>query len=151
MTGALLMNLRTPLRAIATLLLLSNASRAMVPGADHPAAEVASYDASARSPAAPAATDHLCLSPGYNAVMVFLDHEGDSFVWLDASDLLTGGAMDLAIDPELLEALQTPTAWDHFAIPLQENVLAASQIDATGSTGQALLSDPFAVIGFEDR
>jgi hypothetical protein len=145
------MKLRTPLRTLATLLLLSNASRAMVPEADHPGTEVTSYDASVRSAAAltPAPTD-LGLRPGSNAVIVFLDHEGDSFVWLDARDLLTGGAMDLAIDPELLEALQTPTAWDHFAIPLQENVLDASQIDATGSAGQAF-SNPFALVGYEDR
>jgi hypothetical protein len=145
------MKLRTPLRAVATLLLLSNASRAMVPEADHPGVEVTSYDASVRSAAAPnPAPMDLGLRPGSNAVIVLLDHEGDSFVWLDASDLLTGGAMDLAIDPELLEALQTSTAWEHFAIPLQENVLDASQIEATGSTGQAF-SNPVAIVGYEDR
>ena len=145
------MKLRTPLRAVATLLLLSNPSRAMVPEAGHPGVEVTSHDASVRSAAAPTpAPKDLGLPPGSNAVIVFLDHEGDSFVWLDASDLLTGGALDLTIDPELLEALQAPAAWDHFAIPLQVNALAASQIDATGSAGQAF-SNPFAVVGYEDR
>jgi hypothetical protein len=145
------MKLRTPLRAVATLLLLSNASRGMVPGADHPSPEVASYDASARPAAAPTpVAPDLGLRPGSNAVLVFLDHEGDSFVWLDASDLVAGGATELALDPELLEALQAPTAWDHFAIPLQENALTTSQIDVTGSTGQAP-SNPFVIDGYEDR
>ena len=145
------MKLRTPLRAFATLLLLSDVSRAMVPGADHPSPDLTSYDAPASSgaPSSPVAPD-LAFVPGSAAVMVFLDHEGDSFVWLDTSDLVAGGATDLALDPELLDALQGPMAWDHFEIPFQENVLAASAIDVTGSTGQAL-SNPFAIDGYEDR
>jgi hypothetical protein len=141
------MMLRTSLRAVATILMLSNVSHAMEPEGDHSAPDVTSSDTWARTAAA-SSTDGAFLR-GSNGVIVLLDHEGDSFVWPDAIDHpVTGGAAELAVDPELLEALQATTAWD-LAIPLQESFLAALHLDITGSTGQ--LSNPFAVGGYEDR
>jgi hypothetical protein len=120
----------------------------MEPEADHSAPDVTSSDAWARTAAA-SSTD-VAFLPGSDALIVLLDDEGDSFVWPAASDdLVTGGAAELGVDPELLEALHSTTSWD-LAIPMQENVLAALHVDVTGSTGKAL-SNPFAVDGYEDR
>src|SRR5215208_3127148 len=117
MSKELPMELRTPLRVLATLLMWSNVSHAAVPEADS-FPDAASYEAWAPVAVAlaPAVSDEA-LRSGSNPVMVLLDHEGDSFIFVDASELITASAANVTIDRTLLEALEAtlaPSEWQYF-------------------------------------
>ena len=52
-----------------------------------------------------------CTAPSSACALVFLDHEADAFIFLDGSDLLAAGPVELILDWDLFDDLESPVGF----------------------------------------
>ena len=56
-----------------------------------------------------------CTAPSSACALVFLDREADAFIFLDSSDRLAAGPVELSLDWDLLDDLESPVGFNDVA------------------------------------
>jgi len=111
------MRLRLPIRALASVLLWGSVSHVAPPATDaerpEPGHEETLSDAGSGLEATPPRPG--CTAPSSAWVLVFLDHEADAFIFLDGIDLLAAGSVELTLDWDLFNDLESPVGFNDIA------------------------------------
>ena len=110
------MRLRVPLRAFATALLWGSVSHA-TPLAETERPEALHEKTFSEAGSGLEATSPRpdCTTQSSTCAVVFLDHEADVFIFPDSSDGVAAGAVELSVDWELFDDLDSPVGFNDIA------------------------------------
>jgi hypothetical protein len=107
------MRLRLPVRALASVLLWGSVSHAAPPATDAERPDPGHEETLSDTGSGLEATSPRsgCTAPSSACALVFLDHEADAFIFLDGSDLLAAGPVELILDWDLFDDLESPVGF----------------------------------------